>query len=334
MLSAAALDRSDSLTRRKPARKTDLQLCGGEEIESGHAERAGRILECSDRADRHHFAEVVSGFQIRKIAGGQAEAVVRLGIHLICASQEIEVVDVGRSHVDGHRLEHAGDRNAQQFGLRAVDVGIDLRRAGIEQRERLGEARIAATAPTTSQVAFSSAGRPRPAAILDVSLEAATCTNPWHRRRLEHEDERIGQDRELLAHIGQDLGGSEIFLDALLERLENDEDHAGVGGVGECRSVKADERIDVLDALALENDVGRLAQHLVGTVKRCAGRKLEGRDQIATIKLRDEAGRCPAQQIEGQIDQAAIDDEQDDAHFDQPPRQAAIAGAEPDRTPN
>ena len=90
--------------------------------------------------------------------------IVGLRRHLIGAAEDVEVVDVGRAHVDRQRVEHAADRHAEQLGLGAVDLGLDLRRVCVEQREGLGEARASAlAAPATPRSPLSSAGSPRPA---------------------------------------------------------------------------------------------------------------------------------------------------------------------------
>ena len=57
------------------------------------------------------------------------------------AAEEVEVVDVRRAQVDLERVEHVGRFDAEHLGLRAIDVGVDLRRAGAEEREDARETR-------------------------------------------------------------------------------------------------------------------------------------------------------------------------------------------------
>ena len=88
------------------------------------------------------------------------------------------------------------------------------------------------------------------------------------------------------------------------------EDRAGVRGVGEGGAVEAGERHGMLDALRLEDDLGRLLHHRVGARQRGAGRQLDDGDQIALVLLRDEAGRRAARTASRSAPiSAGIDDE-------------------------
>ena len=57
------------------------------------------------------------------------------------AAEQVEVVDVGRAEIDLQRGEHVRHVDAEQLRLGAVDVEIELRRRGLEQREHLLQAR-------------------------------------------------------------------------------------------------------------------------------------------------------------------------------------------------
>ncbi len=51
------------------------------------------------------------------------------------APEHVEVVDVGGAEIDAQRLEDGLQRHLQHLRLVAVDVDVELRRAGRERRE-------------------------------------------------------------------------------------------------------------------------------------------------------------------------------------------------------
>ena len=232
----------------KPRTSAHLHLGGGIEIVARHAIGAGRVAEGRDRADRHHVAGDVARLQVGDVAQRQAVGIVGLRRHAIGAAEDVEVVDEGRAHVDRQRLEDARDRHAELLGLGAVDVGVDLRASRVEQREGLGEAgRLAGRAGERPCRALerrqAAAG-----AILHVALEAAAGADAGHRGRLEHEHEGLAQREHLWRRSARMRVLGEPCLIALFERLQADEDHAGVGRVGEGGAVEADECDGVLHA--------------------------------------------------------------------------------------
>ena len=58
----------------------------------------------------------------------------RIGLcdHLIGAAETVEVVDVQRAEINLHRVENAGDRNAQLLGARAVEIDEKLWHVDLE----------------------------------------------------------------------------------------------------------------------------------------------------------------------------------------------------------
>ena len=85
-------------------------------------------------------------------------------------------------------------------------------------------------------------------AVLDVELEAAAGADAGHRGRRDHQHEGFAQRLHLGAQIVQDAVGGEPRLHPFFERLQGDEDDAGIGRVGEGRAVEAGECDRVGDA--------------------------------------------------------------------------------------
>ena len=183
--------------------------------------------------------------------GSRRSPLVGLRDHPEGAAEQVEVVDVGGAEIDLQRGEDVGDVDAEQLRLGAVDVEVELRRRGLEQREHLGDARrLRGACPSWRSTALCSACRPAAGAVLDHHAEAAGIADALHGRRLDHDDEappgsaasRLNSSPWMPA---ADLRGSRR---ALLERLEHQEERAGVRRMGEGRAGKADDVDRLRDA--------------------------------------------------------------------------------------
>ena len=143
-------------------------------------------------------------------------------------------------------------------------------------------------------------------------------------RRRQHHDQEGFLDGGMLAEQRR-LNGSRRFgrVRRVLERIEDHEDRAGIGRVGEGRAGEADERDRMRDARRLERDVDGVADHLVGARKRRARRQLRHHDQIAAVELRDEALRRRAELVEADRDHAGIEHQHDHGEAHRP---AATSG--------
>ena len=250
----------------------------------------------------------VARLQVRDVAQRQAERVVGLRRDAIGAPENIEVVDERRAHVDRERIEHARDGHAELLRLGAVDIGIDLRRARIEERERLREARRLHRRSGDRPRSPLERGQPAPGAILHVALDAAAGADARNGGRLDHEHEGFAQLPHLLAQIGEDAVFGQPLLFALLERLQAHEDDGRIGRVGEGCAVESGEGDGGLDAGSRKQDVARLAHDRVGALERRARRQLEGRDEIGAVELRDEPRRRCGEPLVGQEEKPAIDE--------------------------
>ena len=180
-----------------------LHLGRGIEIVARHAVGPGDVAELRDRADRHHLAPVVAGLQIDDVADVVAERRVGLRRHLVGAAEVVEVVDVGRAEIDLQRLEHPVGRDAEHLGAHPVDVGIDLGRAGVEQREDAGEARDLVGGGHDVLRRRLERRQAAAALVLHHHLEAAGGADAAHRRRRDGDDEGVLDLAEPLAQIGR-----------------------------------------------------------------------------------------------------------------------------------
>ena len=138
----------------------------------------------------------------------------------------------------------------QHLGLGAIDVGVDLRRARVEQRERLGETVVSAlAAPAMPPIACSSAGRPRPARSCTYSLKPPPVPMPGTDGGGSTRTKASSQCLHLLAQIVENAWRGQAYVHPLLERLQWHEDHAGVRCVGEGCAIEAGECHRVLRRL-------------------------------------------------------------------------------------
>ena len=211
----------------------------------------------------------------------QPVRIVGLRHHLIGAAEQVEVVDVGRAHVDRQRVEHARDRHPQQLRLGAVDIGVDLRRMRVEEGEGLGEAR------GLRRRAGNDPGRAAPARASRARRGPATY--PFSPPPVPMPGTEGGSSTKAKASsIGAScwrrsarMRGAVRPRDARSSNgLQRHEDHAGVGRVGEGRAVEAGEGDGVLHARALQNDLGRLR----GSPRRCASSEAPGGSWNAAIR--------------------------------------------------
>ena len=110
---------------------------------------------------------------LQHVLGVLAVVAVGLRDHAEGAAEQVEVVDIGRAEIDLQRGEHVGNVDAEQLRLGAVDVEIELRRRGLEQREHLREPRRLRRAAHHRVDRALQGLRAAPGAVLDHHAEAA-----------------------------------------------------------------------------------------------------------------------------------------------------------------
>ena len=189
-------------------------------------------------------------------------AAVGLRDHPEGAAEQVEVVDVGRAEIDLQRGEHVGHVDAEHLRLGAVDVEIELRRRGLEQREHLRRRPASAPrAPIMALTASCSACGPRPARSSTIMRKPPAlpmpCTGGGATTKISASWIAASRLNSSPVMAPADLRGSSARL---CERLEHHEDRAGIRRIGEGRAGKAD---DV--------DRGRNAGNLPARYRRRAG---------------------------------------------------------------
>ena len=249
-----------------------------------------------------------AGAQVLDVAHRQPERIVGLRGHPIGPAQDVEVVDEGRAHIGRQRVEEARDRHAQHLGLGAVDVGVDLRRRGVEQREDLNEAGRLVGRTDDAADRLLERARAAAGAVLDIQLEAAAGADAGHRGRRNHQHEGFAQRLHLAAQIVQDgrRSSSPAFtrssngfrvtkttpeLGALVKVAPSKPANATA-----CATPGRDSRIS--DALRTTRSVRSRLE---------PGGKRDRGDEIGAVERRDEARRRAGELEIGQPDQPAID---------------------------
>src|SRR5471032_757074 len=117
-----AFDGRLRLVRRIAGGRAAVDVGGGVAVVAHHHFRAEGRRHFDQRRQRHHLAAGVARLQRADIVGEGAELRVRLHPHLIHAAEAVEVIRIGRTEIDLHRIEDVGHRHAQLLGL---DVQFD-----------------------------------------------------------------------------------------------------------------------------------------------------------------------------------------------------------------
>ncbi len=111
------------------------------EVVARHPVGSGNVAHRRERAERHGLACRVAHADLEDVLRIVAMRRVRLRDDAERASEQVEVVDVGRADIDLQRRKYVGDVDAEELRLGAVDVEIELRRRRLEQAEHLGQPR-------------------------------------------------------------------------------------------------------------------------------------------------------------------------------------------------
>jgi len=154
---------------------------------------------------------------------------VGLDAHRISAPELVEVVDVDRAEIGLQRLEDIRHRDAELARLGTVDVGIKLRHVHAVAGEQAGELRRLRRRAEKRIGRLIERTIAEARAILDLQLETADGAEAHHGRRREHGDEGVADAGIFPVQRHGDGAAAEIGRGAFGERLERDEDDAGIG---------------------------------------------------------------------------------------------------------
>ena len=213
--------------------------------------------------------------------GSSAVAALGLRGHAEGAAEQVEVVDVGRAEIDLQRGEHVGHVDAEQLRLGAVDVEIELRRRGLEQREHLLQRPASARRGPSSR-------RPRPAAPAGRGRRGPrpSCGSRRHCRcrapaaAATTKTSASWIDATVAGTAAPWMAAADLLgvAGALLERVEHEEDGAGIRRIGEGRAGEADDVHGAARRPAPASAISiALAVDLVGAGERGARRQLRRR---------------------------------------------------------
>ena len=165
---------------------------GGKHVVAEDLDRSRRIADLGHRAQRHHVVVGVADLELADGLGVGAEGGLGLDVDLPRAAETVEIVHVVAGQVRLQRVEHFGKLHAHRLDLGAVDVDIELRRAGAEAGEQADQPRLAVA------LGGQFVGPGLEGVEVDVArhfqhqLEPAGRAQAVHRRGAEHVDAGLG----------------------------------------------------------------------------------------------------------------------------------------------
>src|SRR5271157_1620214 len=219
----------------------------------------------------------------------RAELLVGLHIHTIGTVIEIEIVDVGRTHVNAEGIGDLAERDVQALGFFAIDGDHILRIARGVGGEESGEVFFLALAARASEVVsdFVEILKSVIALIQEFELESAKLAETLHGGGFEGDDDGAGNSEERTAQSIDDYGGGVVAAFALRIRPQAQENQAGVGRAAS--EAEAGDREGVLDFRKILADGGHLLADFLRVFQRSSGGSLNGDDEISLIFVGDEA---------------------------------------------
>ena len=155
----------------------------------------------------------------------------RIGLydHAVDLAEAIEVVHVKRTEIDLQGGEHVVQVYPHAFGFGAIDVCEKLRHVDLIARE---DARQFRALPGLREHRLQGTVKllvAEPGTILQLQLEATNGAETIHRRRRKHCDEGILNTGQLLIERPRQRIPGQLRRTPILELIEIEEKHAGVG---------------------------------------------------------------------------------------------------------
>ena len=209
--------------------------------------------------------------------------------------------------------------------LLAIDLDLELRHVDPVAGEDSRELRRLVGAADQRLRGVVQLRLAEPGAVLQLHLEPADLAQPLDRRRREDRHERVLDAGELPVERPGDGRAVLLLPLPLLERLEREEDDAGVRGVDEPVDREPGELHRVLDARLLEADLRHLPDDALGAIERRGVGQLRERDEVLLVLRRHEAVRHLVEAEHRQRDQPGVHDERDAAPPDDAADRRAVA---------
>ena len=108
------------------------------------------------------------------------ELAVGLDEDLVSSAEIVEVVDVLRTKIDLQGGEYISRHEADFFGFQAIDIGVDRRRPGVEQREDSSKVGVFVRRVDQGICGAHERLRAEPAPVLQHQLEPAGAPETLH----------------------------------------------------------------------------------------------------------------------------------------------------------
>src|SRR5713226_5641563 len=113
--------------------------------------------------------------------------------------------------------------------------------------------------------------RTKPATVLQHHLETTGTAEALYRRRRNGQHTRILDHGKTLTQVGQYCGRVYAGKCMVVERGEAGKNRRGIRRYRRCRRTEAPEGRNVINAVRIEDDIGRLFHHLLCPSERRSG---------------------------------------------------------------
>ena len=269
MLRGEPLHLADRIAGRNAGRGQPLKLGGGEEVVASDSHGAAALAERRDGRQGHHLPARRADLEPADIRQRVARRWLRLGDDPEGTAEQVEIVDVGRAEIGTERAVDLARLDPEQLGAITVDVRLDARAAGVEQREDLGDLLRLGGGTHHREGRALKRREAGVRSILDLHREAAAVTEALDGGRRQEED--LGTLFGLGDRAG-DLPGKrgrgQIRAAPFGEILELEEQHGAVRGLAEAGAVEPGEGAGIDYRRIMGGDVERVQHRPVGAFER------------------------------------------------------------------
>ena len=240
-------------------------------------------------------------------------------------AEAVELVDVDAAEEGLERLVDVSDRDALFQHLVPVDVGEDLGHGGRQTLLTLASSGRLARPPGTSGGSCRGTRRFRRSGPGARSEKPPPVPRPWIAGGGKAKTFASGILARNSLLTPRMIGPTALLALALVPRLERDEVESGVGRRGAGQEAVAGDRLEVLDALGLGQDLLDLLAHRVGALERRGVGELDVDEEVTLVLVRQEARRAASCRAARRADEADQEREGEDDPADQEVREPHVA---------